>query len=117
MAGLRMLKEIKYALVFHKPRHESKRTFVILHTIFPRCVGGREGIAIGREAKISKDGFEYLWHGLVLKNPAVCGHREEPEPGIHLSIVRRQRPLTPRLHETSDHTVQIARRPITQAKA
>jgi hypothetical protein len=103
-----VLEKVKDAFVLHEPRDEIKDAFLILHAVFPCGISGLEFIFIIGVSQVFENGLDDVRDRLILKNAAVPGHREEPEPGVEVGIIGGKPRMATRLDKAPNDTVKIA---------
>src|SRR5262249_19971018 len=107
MFAILMFEVIADAFFFHQPGNEIEVCLAILHAIIAR----RE-ISIQPKFEILKlqvreNLLDDVGDGLVLKNPAIGGARQEPQPRNHLRSVGREAPILRALRESIDEPIPV----------
>src|SRR5215475_5766170 len=84
---LLVFEEIVNALLFHQPRDKVEIAFPILHAIVAGSEIPIQPQLVILELQIGKNLPDNVGDSLVLKDPAVRGAGQKPEPGNHLRTV------------------------------
>ncbi len=105
-----VLEEKGNALLLHQAQHEIVGCLAILHAVIPLLVAALQPGLELTEPEIPKDLLHDVGHGLVLKDPAVGGPAEEPQPRYHLRLVAREAAFLRQLREPVHEPVEPAPR-------
>src|SRR3546814_7095404 len=81
MTALFVAEEVVDPFLFHQAADEIEAGFAILHAVFPLAIGAAEGVFEVGEPQVAKHLFDDLRDGQVLKNTAIGGAGQQPQPG------------------------------------
>src|SRR6266571_1264179 len=82
-----VLKEIEDAVLFHQPREKVECSLAVLDDVFTLGVAGLGAVLEILKTVVLENFLNDLGDGLLLKNLAIRGAREEPKPGDNFSTV------------------------------
>src|SRR5262245_7231496 len=120
MFVLGVLEEVKDSLFFHQPRDEIEIGLAVLYAIFARLEGAVKAVGEIGEAVLLENFRDDVGHGEVLKNAAIAGAGQSPEPGDERGVIRGEnsggrsafKRRRASLRERADDPVEVARRPV-----
>src|SRR5215475_2551424 len=122
MFVLGVLEEVKDSLFLHQPRDEIEISLAVLYAIFARLEGAIEAAGEIGETVIFENLRDDVGHGHVLKNAAIAGAGQRPEPGDERGVIRGEnsgghsafKRRRASLRERADDPVDVARRPVAE---
>ena len=103
-----VLVEIVDALVLEQAVDEGEVGLAVLDAVGPLPIGAGESLLEVGESMVAEDRRDDVRDRLVLKDPAVGGARQKPEPGHQGGAIQCQAPLEADMREAIDVAVEKA---------
>src|ERR1017187_6925151 len=111
-----VLEKVKNAVLFHQAGDEVEIGFAILNAILAGRVAALQRIFEVFEPQSLEDLGDDIGHRHLLKNAAIRGARQEPEPGNQFGAVMCKTIVTAALRETAQVAVEISQAAVAQVE-
>src|SRR5208337_3102530 len=85
-----MLEVVINSLLLHQSADEVEITLPVLHAIFPGLIIPAERLFVVGKALVFEHLLYYIGDLFLLKNAAVCGEAQEPQPWMHGRMIGKK---------------------------
>src|SRR5713101_276717 len=102
-----VLEEIEDAVLFHQARDKVEGGLAILDNVFALGIAALGAVLKILKAVVLKNFFHDFGNSLLLKNLAIGGTGEEPEPGDNFGVVITEAIVTAHASEAADKAIPI----------